>query len=198
MGNIMESLPGTDLVNTASDMGMAGAMDSGMGGGEFAIAGIIGVIFIILGIAIAVAALVLLIVSWWKIYTKAGRPGWSNLIPVYGWVEFFNVAWRNGAYFLFMLIPGVNVLVAILTVQKLSESYGHGIGFTLGLFFFPLIFIPILGLGKSQHIRYQNKVAEDAKKQAILDAAYRAATAQAAAEAEAPESSEETVSTPEA
>ena len=184
MGDIMQpAISGTDLFNTATDMGMNGAMDAGVGGsGGAAFATIFGIILIVLGIAIAIAAVVFYIIAWWKIYTKAGRPGWSNLIPVYGWVEFFNVAWGSGVYFLFMLIPGVNILVAILTVQKLSESYGHGLGYTLGLFFFPFIFIPILGLGKSKHIRYENKQAEEAKKQAILDAAYKAATAQTATE----------------
>lgn len=188
MDNIMQpALRGTDAVNTATDMVMNGAMNAGAGnGGGAAFATIFGIILIVLGIAIAIAAVVFFIIAWWRIYTKAGRPGWSNLIPVYGWVEFFNVAWGSGLYFLFMLIPGVNVLVAILTVQKLSESYGHGLGFTLGLFFFPYIFILILGFGKSKHIRFENKQAEEAKKQAILDAAYKAATAQQTAVEEVP------------
>lgn len=184
MGNIMQpAISSTDCFFT--DTGMNGAMDAGtgMGGsGGAAFATIFGIILIVLGIAIAIAAVVFYIIAWWRIYTKAGRPGWSNLIPVYGWIEFFNVAWGSGVYFLFMLIPGVNLLVAILTVQKLSESYGHGLGYTLGLFFFPYIFIPILGFGKSKHIRFENKQEEEAKKQAILDAAYKAATAQAVAE----------------
>ena len=139
------------------------------GGGLGASVGeILGLVFLLLGIAIAVGFVVFLIVAWWKMYTKAGRPGWSNLIPVYGWVEFFNIAWGNGVYFLFTLIPGVNVLVAILSVQKLSEAFGHGLGFTLGLFFFPYIFIPILGFGKSKHVRYQAKLAEKAKQESEL------------------------------
>lgn len=188
MDNMMQpAISSTDFFNTATDMGMNGAMDAGVGGsGGAAFATIFGIILIVLGIAIALAAVVFLIISWWKIYTKAGRPGWSNLIPVYGMVEFFNVAWGSGLYFLFMLIPGVNVLVAILTVQKLSESFGHGIGYTLGLFFFPYVFIPILGLGKSKHVRYQAKLAEEAEKQALIDAGKKAiAEAQAKAEAEA-------------
>ncbi len=186
MGNIMQpALRGTDAVNTATDMVMNGAMDAGAGSsGGAAFATIFGIILIVLGVAIAIAAVVFFIIAWWKIYTKAGRPGWSNLIPVYGWVEFFNVAWGSGLYFLFMLIPGVNILVAILTVQKLSESFGHGLGYTLGLFFFPYIFVLILGFGKSKHVRYEDKRLEEAKKQAILDAAYKAATAQATAQEE--------------
>ncbi len=150
-----------DMIQSAYPKG--GMAQPGFGGGASeSVAGILGIIFIVLGIAIALAAVVFWIISWWRIYTKAGRPGWANLIPVYCYVELFQVAWGNGAYFLFMLIPGVNILVAILTVQKLSESFGHGLGFTLGLFFFPYIFVLILGLGKSKHVRYQKKLAETA------------------------------------
>lgn len=151
--------------NQVFDSGIAQPAGGGL---STSIGEILGVIFLILGILIAVGYVVFFIVSWWKMYTKAGRPGWSNFIPVYGWVEFFNIAWGNGVYFLFMLIPGVNVLVAILSVQKLSEAFGHGLGFTLGLFFFPYVFIPILGLGKSRHIRYQEKLAAKAEKQAAV------------------------------
>ncbi len=167
----------------------------GMGGAE--IGGIVGIVLIILGIAIAVALVVFLFISWWKMYTKAGRPGWSNLIPIYGWVEFFNVAWGNGVYFLFMLVPGVNVLVAILSVQKLSEAFGHGIGYTLGLFFFPWIFIPILGLGKSKHLRYEAKKALEAEKEAAYAAALAAKAAEEAAAAAAAAPQEEIPQQPE-
>lgn len=113
----------------------------------------IGVIFLLSLLALGIAFAVFMFITYWRIYTKAGRPGWANLIPVYCMVEFFHVAWGNGAYFLLMLIPGANILISIITVHKLSESFGHGIGFTLGLFFFPYIFLPILAFGKSKHIR---------------------------------------------
>ncbi len=193
------------MQSVATDGTLPGGAYQGMAGdgagGMVNVAGIIGVILIVLGVAIAVGLIVFFIIAWWRIYTKAGRPGWSNLIPVYGWVEFFNVAWGNGVYFLFMLIPGVNILVAILTVQKLSESYGHGLGFTLGLFCFPAIFIPILGFGKSKHVRYQARLAEEAEKQELINAGLKAvaeAQAKAEAEAAAAESAEQAVAEPSA
>ena len=142
------------------DLGMGQAMPSSGAGAD--VASIIGVIMLILGALIAVAAVVFYVVSGWKLYTKAGRPGWAIFVPFYGWIEFFNVAWGNGAVFLFMFAPGINILVAILTVQKLSEAYGHGLGYTLGLFFFPYVFIPVLAFGKSKHVRYQAKLAAEA------------------------------------
>ena len=183
-----------EMQSAVNGPGMAGAPD-GMGGGAGGFnpgnlnidgAGVVGVILLILGILIGLAYIVLLIVSWWRIYTKAGRPGWANLIPVYGAIEFFNVAWGNGAYFLFMLLPVINVLVFIITIQKLSESFGRGIGYTLGMFLLPGIFIPILGLGKDKHIRYEAQKALETEKEAAYAAALAAKAEEEAKAAEAP------------
>lgn len=127
---------------------MGGGAASGMNTGS-----IFGLILGLLLILFAIAVVVFYFIAAWRIYTKAGRPGWANLIPVYCWVEFFHVAWGSGVYFLLMLIPVANILVALITVHKLSESFHHGIGYTLGLFFLPWIFIPVLAFGKSKHIR---------------------------------------------
>lgn len=152
---------GRGEIPVMDDFGMGQARPSPSMGAD--IGSIIGVILIILGALIAIAAVVFYVISVWKLYTKAGRPGWAIFVPVYGWIEFFNIAWGNGAVFLFMFAPGINILVAILTVQKLSEAYGHGLGYTLGLFFFPYVFIPVLAFGKSKHVRCQAKLAEQAE-----------------------------------
>lgn len=51
-----------------------------------------------------------------------------------------------------MLIPLVNIIFAIWMVNLLSKSFGRGTGFTLGLIFLSIIFVPILGLGSSKYV----------------------------------------------
>lgn len=147
---------GNNAIQDMMDPTMGMAQPSGSTGAD--IAGIIGVALIILGVLIALAAVVFYVICWWKLYAKAGRPGWAIFVPVYCWIELFNIMWGNGVYFLFMLIPGINVLVAILSIQKFSEAYGHGLGYTLGLVFFPFVYIPVLAFGRSKHVRYQAKL----------------------------------------
>ena len=147
-----------DIVQAASDAiarpaESAGGFGLGMGSSVALIVGLIGAL---IGLAIAV----FYIICWWRIYAKAGRPGWAIFVPVYCWIEFFNITWGNGAYFLFMFIPGINVLVAILTIQKLSEAYGHGLGFTIGQILLNPIFIPLLAFGPCKHVRYEAKKAK--------------------------------------
>jgi hypothetical protein len=43
----------------------------------------------------------------------------------------------------------VNLVIYIIILHGLSKSFGKGVGFTVGLFFFRFIFIPILGFGSA-------------------------------------------------
>lgn len=95
---------------------------------------------------------VLVIVATWKIYAKAGRPGWASLIPIYNTYILYDIAMGNGILFLLLLVPFVNCIISIIVLYKLSTSFGKGIGFTLGLLFLSPIFLCILGFGKAEYI----------------------------------------------
>ena len=79
--------------------------------------GIIGVIY--------VALLVLMIVSMWKIFTKAQKPGWAILIPIYNILVLLEIVGKPWWWLLLMLIPVVNIIFAIWMVNLLSKSFGH-------------------------------------------------------------------------
>lgn len=95
---------------------------------------------------------IFIIVCWWKIFKKAGRPGWASIIPFYNYYVMFDIAWGNGILFLLMLIPMVNVVVMIILMVKLAGAFGKGGGFAVGLIFLNVIFLPILAFGNSTYI----------------------------------------------
>mgnify|MGYP000920907785 CR=1 FL=1 len=103
-------------------------------------------------IVIYLALIALMIVSMWKIYTKAGKPGWACIIPIYNIIVLLEIVGKPWWWLLLMLLPFVNIIFAIWMLNLLSKSYGHGVGFTLGLLFLSFIFIPILGLGESKYV----------------------------------------------
>jgi len=103
-------------------------------------------------VVIYIAIIALIIYSAWKIFTKAGKPGWACLIPIYNILVMLEIIGKPWWWLLLMLIPVVNLVFSIWAVNLLSKSYGHGVGFTLGLIFLSFIFIPILGLGESKYI----------------------------------------------
>ncbi|MBI5010319.1 MAG: hypothetical protein HZB98_11885 [Bacteroidia bacterium] len=103
-------------------------------------------------IVVYVALIVLMIVSVWKIFTKAGKPGWACIIPIYNIIVLLEIVGKPWWWLLLMLIPFVNFVLAIWMLNLLSKSFGHEVGFTLGLIFLGFIFFPILGLGESKYV----------------------------------------------
>lgn len=87
----------------------------------------------------------------WKIFTKAGKPGWASLIPFYNFFVMLDIIGKPWYWFFFMMIPFVNFIMAILMVNELAKRFGKGVGFTLGLLFLGFIFVPILALGSSTY-----------------------------------------------
>ncbi len=95
---------------------------------------------------------VLTIIAMWKIFVKAGKPGWASIVPFYSQYCLFEIAWGNGWLFLLMLIPCVNVVVSFIVYIKLAKAFGQGTGFGIGLIFLNPIFLLILGFGKAEYI----------------------------------------------
>lgn len=112
-----------------------------------AIAGMLGTIFIVFGIIALI-----LIVSQWKIYTKAGKPGWASLVPIYNLVVLLDIVKKPTWWVILMFIPLVNLVVAIIIIHNLSKAFGQGAGFTLGLLFLSLIFYPLLAFGNYNYV----------------------------------------------
>ena len=94
---------------------------------------------------------ILFIAAQWVTFTKAGRPGWAAIIPVYNTLQMIWMVGRPWWWLLLLLIPLLNIIIGIILLNDLSTSFGHGIGFTLGLIFLATIFFLILAFGSSQY-----------------------------------------------
>jgi len=94
----------------------------------------------------------LLIVSMWKVYTKAGQPGWAVLIPLYSNFVMFDIIGRKWSRIFVYLIPIYNIIAIIQDVNRLSKSFGKPTSFTAGLVILPIIFYTILAFGSATYI----------------------------------------------
>jgi hypothetical protein len=94
---------------------------------------------------------ILMIAAWWKIFAKAGQPGWACIIPIYNLYVWCKIVGRPWWWILLMLIPLVNLIIAIILLIDLAKSFGKGVGFGIGLLLLPFIFFPILGFGSAQY-----------------------------------------------
>ncbi|MGH7139466.1 MAG: DUF5684 domain-containing protein [Pirellulales bacterium] len=100
--------------------------------------------------------IVTMIAGLWKIFDKAGKPGWAALIPIYNMIVMLEIIGKPIWWILLLFIPCVGLIVSILLVVELAKCFGQGAGFAIGMIFLPFIFYPILGFGDA---RYQGPAA---------------------------------------
>jgi len=95
------------------------------------------------------AVIILWIAGMWKVFSKAGQPGWAAIIPIYQLIVLCQVAGRPIWWFLLLLIcfPIFYIIICI----DIAKRFGKGGGFAVGLIFLPFIFFPMLGFGSAQY-----------------------------------------------
>jgi hypothetical protein len=98
------------------------------------------------------AVVIFEIAAVWRVFAKAGQPGWAAIIPIYNIYIMTKVAGKPGYWTLLCLIPFVNIVFYIWLMNMISKSFGHDEGFTVGLVLLGIIFWPILGFGRSRYL----------------------------------------------
>ncbi len=114
---------------------------SSSGGGTFS------VFLLLIGLAMIVAV----IVGHWRVFAKAGQPGWASLIPILNILVILKIVKRPTWWIILFLIPIVNIVVLIVVEFDLAKAFGKGIGFALGLVLLSEIFLLILGFGSATY-----------------------------------------------
>lgn len=97
------------------------------------------------------ALVVLMLASMWRIFTKAGKPGWASIVPIYNAYVLLQIAGKPGWWLILMFLPLVNIVIMILALVGLANSFGKGGGFVAGMIFLPVIFYPMLAFGDAQY-----------------------------------------------
>ena len=95
--------------------------------------------------------LVLMVIALWKVFVKAGEPGWACLIPFYGWWVLMKISCKNTVlWFILMFIPFVNFVAVTVSLIGLAKSFGKGTGTILLMIFLPFIGLPMLAFGDAE------------------------------------------------
>lgn len=104
--------------------------------------------------------------SIWKVFVKAGQPGWAILIPIYNLYVMTLIA-KKPAWWLaiILLVPLVNIVFIIMLINAIAKNFGKDSGFTVGLIFLGIVFWPILGFGDAKYIGGETKTNDN-----VLDA----------------------------
>lgn len=116
------------------------------------------------------AVIVIMIAAGWKLYEKAGQPGWACIIPIYGIIVMLKIIGKPWWWIFMFLIPIVNIIFAIWALNMLSKSFGKTEGYTVGLLLLGVVFYPMLAFGDSRYLGpYGDKAAFDAAQNPNFD-----------------------------
>jgi hypothetical protein len=103
------------------------------------------------GNVIQLVLVIALLAGLWKTFEKAGKPGWAAIVPIYNGIVLLQIAGKPIWWIILMLIPCVNIVIAILVGIEVAKNFGKGTGFGLGLGLLSFIFYPILGFGDARY-----------------------------------------------
>ncbi|MBP5528934.1 MAG: hypothetical protein J6X80_02685 [Lachnospiraceae bacterium] len=109
-------------------------------------------IFLIVYCVVMIALSVVLLFAMWKLFVKAGQPGWASLIPGYNFWVVCDIAFNNNImWFIFMFIPFLNIVAMFVSMYAIAKTFNKGTGFAILSIFFYVITIPILAFGKAEY-----------------------------------------------
>jgi hypothetical protein len=116
--------------------------------GNNALGAAFGGMFMLFWLAIAV----IVIAGGWKVFEKAGQPGWAIVVPIYNLYVFLKIAGRPGWWLILYCIPLVNVIIAIVVAIDIAKAFGQSAAFGFFLLFLLCgIGYLVLGFGDYQY-----------------------------------------------
>lgn len=99
--------------------------------------------------ALYLVIIVFMVVAEWKLFTKAGKPGWAALIPFYNIITLLEIIGRPMWWLLLMFVPLLNIWVTIVVGLDLAKSFGKSTGMGVLVALLPIVGIPMLAFSKS-------------------------------------------------
>ena len=122
---------------------------------------------------VSLAWYIFILIAGWKLFEKAGEPGWKSLIPIYGSYILYKISWKTSMFWVYLacvvvsgfmgasensmlvtvgsLLSLASFILMIIQTHKLSKAFEHGAGYTIGLLLLRPVFILILGFGSAAY-----------------------------------------------
>ena len=116
-------------------------------GGADEVSNEVGAVVVVIYLAVIIAS----VAGMWKVFAKAGKPGWGAIVPIYNTILLLEIVGKPIWWLLLLFIPCVGIVVAVILFIELAKCFGKGAGFGLGLALLSPIFFPLLGFGDAKY-----------------------------------------------
>jgi hypothetical protein len=103
-------------------------------------------------ILVVLAVIVFYVAAAWRLFSKAGVPGWGVIIPIYNIYLWCKIAGRPGWWVLLFIVPLINIVVHLIVSLDVARGFAKSGGFGVGLWLLGFIFVPILGYGAATYV----------------------------------------------
>lgn len=129
-----------------------------------------------------ILVVVLSVTALWRLFAKAGRPGWAGLIPLYNLYVLFDIVWETKCFWYQLILVGAAVTTAFVPMEmgalyevltaiaavgiglvlmfRLARAFGKGSGFAVGLILMNTVFLLILALGDARYTPPDGRLPE--------------------------------------
>jgi len=108
----------------------------------------LGITELLIILAITLPFIILQTIGYWKLFEKAGKPGWAALVPIYNTIIILQIINKPWWWLLLMIIPFFGLIWAVWSTNLFVMSYGKDVAYTIGFILLPFIFVPLLGFDK--------------------------------------------------
>jgi signal peptidase I len=118
---------------------------------------------------ILIITLILAAAGLWKIFEKAGHPGWMAVVPFLNFYIWLKIIKKPLWWYIFILTPFINVFVILLMVVEVLKCFGkESIGAQALGVIFPFLYLPYLGFSAREEYIDPDK-REKVKKGAVRE-----------------------------
>lgn len=91
------------------------------------------------------------IVCMWKLFKKAGKKGWTSIVPIYNFIVLIEIAELPMWYIALFFVPFANIYAMFKIYIEIAHKFGKSTGFGVAMVFFSIICIPMLAFGKDEY-----------------------------------------------
>ena len=113
--------------------------------------GLLGGIFAMMGTLMLISTIIsiIMIVSQWIIFKKAGKKGWEAIVPIYNFIVLLEITGLPMWYIALLFVPFANIYAMFKIYIELAHKFGKSTGFGVLSVFFGFVCLPILAFGKN-------------------------------------------------
>ncbi len=104
-------------------------------------------LFLIVSLLFLIASLA----GLYRIFEKAGYPGWAVLVPFYNFYIWLKIIKKPLWWYIFLLIPFINVFTVLLMIVEILKCFNKfGLGAQALGVLFPFVYLPYLGFSEKE------------------------------------------------